>query len=145
MALTSVSGARAGNLLATFTILEDDTPDGVAWKTKKVSVIEGQSIRLAIMIRRLGLPKSGAAQVRYRAVGGTASGGRDYKPLAGTAQWYPDRCIQAHKAPQRTEALVTTGDKKKEKTERLFVELHDPKGVIIGPPARLKLVIVDND
>jgi hypothetical protein len=128
-----------------FAITEDDIPDGVEWSDKRVAVKEGgRKPMLAIMMRRRGLPKAGEVVVSYRTTGGTAKVGRDYKRLDKSPRWKRDGCTGAD-SDSKTVKLVIKDDKKKEKTERLFVELHDPKGVIIGPPARLRVAILDND
>lgn len=135
--LTQVTGAEAGNLIATGTILDDDVRRVSIADT---SVQEGATGTTTPAVFTISLNKASAEliTVQYTTEDGTATAGLDYLPAGGLVTFPPGSVSQ-------TVSITVNGDDQFEFDETFFVNLAQPQGAEISRARGQGTIVNDED
>ncbi len=135
--LREPDGAALGDAEGTLTIRNDDAAPGSIRLVGPPDVAEGEMVASVVAERSGGA--DGAASVDFATSDGTARAGRDYRATAGTLSWAPGE------SGSKSFELPILDDNLREDDETVTIRLTNPVGATLGVPARLDLVIVDDD
>lgn len=124
---------------STVTIVDDDNTPGVVALSVAAYTVQETSATITLTATRSG-GNSGAINVAYTTVDGTATAGADYTAKTGTLSWANGD------SANKTFTISITNDLFAESTEVFTVALSNPTaGATLGSLSSASVSIVDND
>lgn len=138
LAVVSGFGGGAGpNASTTVTIDDDDGPGQLSFTTNSISVNESAG-QVVLTVQRLN-GVTGAVEVDYGTITGTATAPADFTATAGTLTFSAGQA-------SRTITIPIVADAALEGPETFSVSLSNPQdGATLGSPAMVTVTIQDND
>ncbi|MFC4160278.1 Calx-beta domain-containing protein [Chitinimonas lacunae] len=139
--LFDASGAKLGERVrSTVTIADDDkvvANGNLSFSIGSLDAKEGDGT-LRLTVERVG-GSTGVASVRVKSRDDSARAGEDYMAIDSQLEW------KDGESTAKTVELKLIDDKSVENSERLFVELSEAKGAVLGKTSSVSVNLADND
>jgi hypothetical protein len=137
LTLSQPTNAELGTVTVhTYTILDDDALRTVSFQAS--SSRGNEAVSVASLIVRLSAASGRTVRVRYAVTGGTATRGRDYRPLGGTLTFRPGETT-------KTITINVVNDTTREPNETIVVSLSSPVDGILGSRRVHTYTILNDD
>jgi len=149
---STITGTTGGAIIgapatATVTINDDDLPSAGSLSVNDVRLFEGNSGTQFIVFTVTLTGGSGASSVNYATANGTATGGIDYLPQAGTLNFSALNPVEESgviTTRTLTVAIPVIGDTNKEANETFVLNLNTPVNATIADGQGVG-IIIDED